>query len=261
MITHTLLPQSMRVLSDYIDFVFHKAHAHIPYYNNKTKRVRGTLRVYVGKGNPKDIHDEIEHVLIKSHIKKEVLTDEALLQILIKNNIGIDCSGFVYHVLDQECINRGYSNLSKHIRFVYATNIIRKIKCILKPAQNTDVKTLSHEKNSTQIDLNHVLPGDIITMTDNNDENEHNHILLIHQVESQNGITYKIHYSHAIAYNEDGLNGTGVRQGIINITNPSKPIYENEWTEGADNRIPEKLIERAGRSKTEIRRLNVFSVL
>jgi hypothetical protein len=248
----------MRVLSDYIDFVFHKAHAHIPYYNNRSKEIRGTLRAYVGKGTPKDIHEEIEHILIKAHINKDDLTDQVLIDILTKNNLGIDCSGFVYHILDAESINRGYSNLSKHIRFVYSTNIIRKIKCILKPAQNFDVKTLAHDANSTVVDINKIMPGDVITMLNDGEERERNHVLLVHQIENQNGITYKIHYSHAIAYNEDGVYGTGVRQGTIEIIDPKKPIYENRWTEGVTMSIPEALIKRAQKSKTEIRRLNSF---
>jgi hypothetical protein len=81
------------------------------------------------------------------------------------------------------------------------------------------------------------------------------HILVIHQVEYQNFIPYKLHYSHAVAYSEDGLYGSGIKQGAIEILDISKPITEQKWIENGKQAQENRLFVRANKSNTEIRRL------
>jgi hypothetical protein len=85
--------------------------------------------------------------------------------------------------------------------------------------------------------------------------NERNHILVIHQVEYQNFIPYKIHYSHAVAYPEDGIYGTGIKQGTIEISDIHKPITEQIWIENGKQGEANRIFVRAQKSKTEVRRL------
>jgi hypothetical protein len=90
------------------------------------------------------------------------------------------------------------------------------------------------------------------------DSKERDHILLVCEVEYENSIPKKIHYSHSVAYPEDGLYGTGVRNGYIEITNPDLPITEADWVEEKKQGYANLLFVRANKSKTEVRRLKWF---
>ena len=75
----------------------------------------------------------------------------------------------------------------------------------------------------------------------------------MHRVDYQDSVPQiskpvAIYYTHAVAYPEDGLYGTGVRQGKIELTNASKNILEAQWSEN-------QMLERAKKSKMEIRRV------
>jgi hypothetical protein len=76
------------------------------------------------------------------------------------------------------------------------------------------------------------------------DVNDRNHILIIDKIEEN-----KISYVHSIAYPEDGIYGTGIKVGSIDITDSGKSITDQIWSE-------KNLLERAQKSKTELRRLN-----
>jgi hypothetical protein len=93
-------------------------------------------------------------------------------------------------------------------------------------------------------------------MINDAEESERDHILVIHQVEYQNFIPYKLHYSHAVAYPEDGIYGTGIKQGTIEITDINKPVTEQVWTENGRQGEANRIFQRALKSKTEIRKLN-----
>ena len=83
-------------------------------------------------------------------------------------------------------------------------------------------------------------------------------------MEYENSTPKKAYYSHAIAYPEDGLYGTGVKEGVIDIVAAAGKITDQVWNEGAapGGATPEgarRIFERAQKSKTELRRLKWFS--
>lgn len=274
----TLSKSAIAVIDQYSHLEIGSAVSSVPYFNNKTIGARITLRAYIGKGSPKDILDEIQALVVKNHISPDSLTDESLKKLLIDNNIGIDCSGFAYHVLNaqSEALHKG--SLKKHLSFIKCSGIIGKIRCSLRPAENCDVATLANDKNSRVIGLNEIKPGDIITMTNqiekktdaqglfratpsvqsdtqNQTNYERDHILVIHQVEYNNAIPTKVHYSHAVTYPEDGLSGGGIRQGKIEITGIEKNILTAVWIENGKTGFGNRLFSRAQKSDTKVRRL------
>lgn len=270
--TKTLSNRALSVIDQYLNFKVGNAVCSVPYFNNKTIKVRAGLAVNGGKGSPKEIFEETESLLVRAHAPKDSLTSEHLKKILTDNNLGIDCSGFAYYVLNAESIELGKGSLDKHISFVQASGFFRKILASLRPIENSGVLTFVDDKNSRIIPLKEIQPGNIITMLGTNNEGkfdangaglpcadsvetERNHILVIHQVEYQNFIPYKIHYSHAVAYPEDGLYGTGLKQGTIELTNLDKPITEQIWIENGNQGQSNRIFNRAKNSKTEVRRL------
>lgn len=227
----------------------------MPYFNNKTKRSRGALRVYVGKGSPKELFEEIQSVLVKAHIDTSTVSNETIKKLLTDENIGIDCSGFAYYVLNSQNEEIGKGKIDKHLSFINCHGLIGKMRCALRPIENCDVATFAHDSNSRLVTLKDVTPGDMITMLNDSQENERDHILVIHQVEYQNFIPYQIHYSHAVAYPEDGIYGTGIKQGTIEILDLNKPLTDQLWTENGMTAEANRIFTRAQKSKTEIRRL------
>ncbi|MDQ2933052.1 MAG: NlpC/P60 family protein [bacterium] len=251
--TKTLSAPALSVIDQYLHLKVGSAVCTVPYFNNKIIKSRGALTALAGKGSPKEIYEEAETLTMKAHISTHALADESLKKLLVDNNIGIDCSGFVYYVLNTESKELGKGTVDKHIHFNNAHGFIRKFLAAVRPVQNTDVSTLSSEKNSKSITPSEIHPGDMITMTDN--AGDRDHILVVHQVEYQNFIPYKIHYSHSVAYPEDGIYGTGIKQGVIEITDASKPIIEATWIENGKHNLDNQLYLRARKSKTELRRL------
>jgi hypothetical protein len=248
--TRLVSQKALSVIDQYLHFHFDKAATNIPYYNNCHKAVRGGLRGAVGKGSPRDIFDETD--IAMSHQKKsgtirggsfvpDTLSDEALKHFLVDNGIGIDCSGFIYYVLNAEYGANGKGSLDRHLKFPYAKGILGKLRAEMRPAENAGVTTFAHEKNSHAVTLTDVKPADIIGMIENNEGNEKNidknnhtirdHILFIHQIDYQNFVPTALYYSHSVAWPSDGKYGNGVRQGKIEILDIHKPLTEQKWIE------------------------------
>ena len=184
--------------------------------------------------------------------------DESLKKLLADADLGIDCSAFAYYILNAENEELGKGALDKHLSFVNCTGIVGKLRCALRPIENCDVATLAHDKNSRIVALKEIQPGDMIAMTKGPEGSERDHVLIVHQVEYQNFVPTRIHYSHAVAYPEDGLYGSGIKQGEIEIMDLDKTLLEAHWVENGKEASANIILLRAQRSRTEIRRLNWF---
>lgn len=253
----SLTHKALSVINRYRNLVFKQAASAVPYFNNRTTQVR-SFRANVGKGSPEDILEEVQTILIKNNLNLETLNSNSLRDILIANNIGIDCSGFAYHVLEAESLERGKGPLRKKLRFVNCPGFLGRIRASLRPVENCSVATLATESNSRVIPLIEVKPGDLVTMIGDKEEKERDHVLVIHQVERLGSGMIRISYSHASAYPEDGLYKTGIKQGVIEIVDPKKPITEARWIENGKEASENRLRLRAQKSKTELRRLRWF---
>jgi len=226
MITKRINDASVAVIEQYKD---------IPYFNNRRTGVRAALPVEIGKGSPKEIHEEMLFLYKKNKLDPQTID---VRKFMVENNIGIDCSGFVYHVLQKT-----------NYAFPYAGNFVRKFIAKFRPTANIDVKTFAHNKNSKFISIREAQPGDIITMVGNGDASR-NHIVVIDQIEYQNEIPATIHYVHSIAIPEDGQYNHGFKEGKIEIINPDKPLTDQVWSE-------EYLRNRGLQTTCELRRVMV----
>jgi len=256
--TKVLSNRALSVIDQYLHFKFGSAVCSVPYFNNKTVKARAALRPYVGKGSPEEIREEVEGIALKHHIKPDLIADDSLKKLLVDEGIGLDCSGLTYYVLNAESEEAGKGSLSRHISFIHAGGAVGRFMSKLNPEKNIDVATFADPKNSRAVLLKDVQPGDMVVMMGGPEVSERNHILVIHQVEYQNFIPTKMHYSHAVAYSTDGVYGSGIRQGEIEITDPNKSIIEQRWTENGKEGLDNFIFTRAQKSKTEIRRLNWF---
>ncbi len=257
--TKTLSDKALVVINQYTNFSIGNARCSIPYFNNRHSGARASLRANIGKGSPKDIFDEVESISILEKINVGSLDSITFKKFLVDHNIGIDCSGFAYHILNAENEAREKGTLDKHLSFPFCTGLLGKIRCKLRSIENAGVSTFAHDKNSRVLNLTQAEPGDIITMMsykDGNDKQQLDHILIIHQIEYQNFMPVTLHYMNAIAWPTDGEYGHGVREGRIEIVNPIKPLTEQRWIENEKADSENYTLARATASKTELRRLN-----
>jgi hypothetical protein len=253
--TKTLSQSSLSILDQYLHFTVGAAVCAIPYFNNNTAKRRGSLPVFIGKGSPQEIREEIETLALKQKIDQNKVTSEILKMTLVDAGIGIDCSGLAYHMLNAENRERLKTPLTKHIKLVQATGFFRSITASFNPVRNIGVRTFAHDTNSLTVPLSDIRPGDMITMLAGPDEKDRNHILIVHKVEHHDSRPVKIYYTHSVAYPSDGKYNTGVRLGIIDISDVSRPITEAQWIEQSGQDTGNTLLTRAAKSQTEIRRL------
>jgi len=257
MSTSSLSKSAQEVLEGYDHFRIDPATCSVPYFNNKKIGRRFSLRAYIGKGSPAEIREEVSSLFIKDKIDIGTLNSSGLKKFLINNNLGIECSGFVYHVLDAENRSRGLGPLGKKIRLVNL-GFLSRIFRTFRPAENCDVTTFASDRNSLIVPPSKIKAGDMITMITSKEKGLTNHILLITGVNENNEGKIVAEYAHAAAYPEDGLEGTGIKKGTIEIAISNQNLADCLWIEnGAENQT-NRIYRRALASKTELRRLRWF---
>ena len=245
MTSKSLPEKNLLVINKYLSFFIGSSVCSIPYYNNRHQKARAKLRAQIGKGSPKDIFDEVESLSLAEKVNVNSVDSATLKKFLVDHNIGIDCSGFVYHVLEP-----------KSLVFPFSKGFIGSLRAKFRPAENAGVTTFVDNQNSREISIKNIESGDIITMVGNTENGERDHILLIHQVDYNDALPTKIHYTHAVAWPSDGEYGHGVRQGIIQIIDSEKPLTEQLWIEAEKTGEENYTHTRALKSVTQIRRLN-----
>jgi hypothetical protein len=262
--TKTISQGALDVIDGYLNFSNEAFSISIPYYNNRRSRVRFGLRSLIGKGSVEDIHDEVRLIALKEKKSIEKMPSDAFKKFLVDHNVGIDCSGFCYHVLDAESVVRGKGSLKSRLSFPYAKKLFGKLFAKIRPAENAGVSTFAHNDNSTVVELADALPGDFITMLCEEKDaktgviKNYNHIVLIHKIDYSNGMPAVLYYTHSMAWPSDGEYGHGVRQGMIGVTDIHAPITSQRWTEngktGSDNFTHARALKS---HSTEIRRLRL----
>lgn len=251
---NALSPETQKVIEKYLSLPL-GAGCSTPYFNNRRKKIRGGLRALVGKGAPEEIAEEAEMFSIKDRAGVKKMESEALKKFLVDHNLGIDCSGFAYHVLDAEIRARNKGNIRTAVR--PWSGFRRRIKHTLRPAENTGVSTFSHSQNSIAVSEDDIDAGDFISLIGTGSEKKYNHMLVVESVETS-GEMKEIHYIHSYMWPEDGLYDHGVRRGTISIKNNS-PLIEGVWTEKEKTSKDNYTFVSAQSAKDiSIRRLRVF---
>lgn len=243
--TKLLSDKALSIIDQYANFRFGTTSCSIPYFNNRHFGTRMKFRVHTGKGSPKDIFDEIRDISVKEKINLHSTDSTGLKKFLVDHDIGIDCSGLAYYILNAECEARGLGTLDRHLSFPLCKGILGKAICKMRPVENAGVTTFAHEKNSREIQIKEAQPGDIITMIGD----DRNHIMIIHQIEYQNFLPIVLHYTHSMAWPEDGEYGHGIKRGEIEVMDINGKIPEQKWSEQYTQ-------EKAVNYSTTLRRLH-----
>lgn len=230
-----------------------------PYFNNKRARLRGALRPLIGKGTSEEIIEETEILAMKEKINLAEISDDAVKKFLVDHNLGIDCSGFVFYLLEAELAARKNISLKNKIRFEPIWNPLRLLIRKLRVVENINVQVLASEKNSLSLSLLDIKPGDIIVILNSGLDSARDHVLFVEKVEYEKNIPSKIHYVHSFQWSTDGKYNHGVRRGEITISNPSETIVDQKWIEqNVEGEKNETWRRTRGAKRVEIRRLVVL---
>ncbi len=254
-----LSPQAEAIINDYITLPFPNRQVTCPYYNNRRSGMRGGLRVLIGKGSPEDIAEEALIISLKDKIDLEGLDNEGLQKFLVDHRLGVDCSGFAYHVLNAELCAQHNKRLRDALFFPQAKNIFRKLIIKMRPAENAGVKVLAHDRNSSVVAVNEAMPGDFIVMLGTNPKHDYDHVVLITDVSREKNNTV-LTYTHALQWVADGKYNHGVRRGTITVNDNAAPLTKAIWTEQNCTGEKNETYQRATEAQTlELRRLKALA--
>jgi hypothetical protein len=196
-----------------------------PYYRN-VKRVRAELRSKVGKGLPDEIEQECMIFAKLRGFEFHGKSIGDIREFMRSVGLGVDCSGFVAHVLDTYLKEIGKGNLYSNIKFPANRSLYKRIVNWLRPIEHIGADLMTNGQNTTEVLLNDVRPGDLLRLKG---IRRGDHIAIITTVtkdDDDNLISIK--YSHSTQHYgiEDG-----VRIGEIMVVDPKGSLLDQDWLE------------------------------
>lgn len=195
-----------------------------PYFRN-VKRVRAELRSLVGKGSPEEIAEEtIIFAQLRGFPIKSSTADE-IRHFMQTQGIGIDCSGYVVHIFDHWLKRSNKPGIARNIRHNGAS-IYRRFVRKLRPIENISAELLTGELNTKKVRWQNAQPGYIIRLK-GIDQGHHVALITAVEYDDNNNIT-KIEYTHSSPHFHQA---NGVRIGIIEIKDHTKPLESQNWLE------------------------------
>jgi len=227
-----------KIIDSYLRMPINNKVIACPYYTN-LKKIRGGLRVFLGKAPAQEIINEAKFISQKEHLDLSQLSEQELYHFMVEHNLGIDCSGLAVHILKEVYANFPISdNKTKKI------NILKKIKIVpfykkpfryliskMRPLENISVRILADNKNSFEVnDFSDIRPGDMMIRTNLK------HIYLVVKVEKENEMIKKISYCHAPRPKQKDYFGSGVIEKTV--------ILEKNNLEGLIEKIQDQIIIR-----------------
>jgi|GEM_PF-791492 len=260
-----LSPKAQKIMNEYLSLPFAGVDGvRCPYFVNTRVNRRGQIRSLIGKGTPQEIVEEAKIVSIQYHhgifdhdghcciyddchsresgnpdtgspIRSGMTSQsENIRKFLIDNNLGVDCSGLVTHILRAHYLETRGVDIAKKFVGNIAAGWLRRQIMRLRPVESIGVKSgYGNDKNTEKLgdeksgyDYAKIQAGDVIIMLGVDAKGVRNHILLITDC---GGSTIK--YAHSRAWSAEGQYGHGVNTGEIKITAPSKGLLTQEWSE------------------------------
>ena len=215
-----------------------------PYFNNRRNKVRGGLKVEVGKASIDEIKEEVKILSKKKRKSLEKMNEEQVKKFLVDNNIGVDCSAFAFYVLNKEIKEKNNEKLKKLINFPNKS-FLRKLISKIRTIENINVKTLSQPENSKEVGVRKIEPGDFISILNSGKNNSLDHILVIHEIEYKNNLPKTIKYTHSFRWSSDGQFGHGIKQGEIKINDLDQTLLDQDWIEANEKNEKNETYKRA----------------
>lgn len=254
----TLTKPALEIIEGYKNLPLGDCKVKCPYFNNKRQKQRAGVKSKVGKGTPNEIQQEAKILVKKQGVELSSLTYEQIQQFLVDNNLGIECSGYAYHILNEEIQVRKDKKLKSVLDFSMK-GFIRRFISRVRPVTNTNVELLSNPNNSKKIKLTQIKPADFISIKNFGPDKNRNHILLIKEVEYEHSEPKIITYTHSFRWSKEGKYKHGVRDGTIKIQNLKQGLLDQQWLEKDKKNKKNETYRTAQKGILQIRRLNILS--
>lgn len=251
----SLTSAAQTIVNKYLQLPLSGTKVNAPYFNNQRSKVRAGLAVMVGKGTPEEIALEAEVAARAKHFTINSAPEADVKKFLVEQNLGVDCSAFVYYVLRYEGIVKNKKDLQSSLYFPQAKSLLRKLIVKLRPSTNVSVAVLGDNHNSQVISKQEIQAGDLIFLWNTGPDKKLNHVLLVTEANE-----HRLTYAHSFRWRTEGQFDHGVRTGTIAWTNPESSILNDVWTEknitGPENDTYQHAREA---ERIEIRRLNLLN--
>jgi len=181
-----------------------------PYWSNKQRIL--LAGPYKGKGTPAQITKATLEAAKKENIDLGKLSPGQIRRFMEHHRIGVDCSGFVYHMADALDKEKGGNGIYDFVEGVRGKGVYR-----------VNAFCLTNEKNSVLIKkVKDIKVGDFIRFQDGK------HIAIILRIKKdKKGNPSEIIYAHSGRLSAI----TGVHTGKIKVVDPQKDIGEQKWFE------------------------------
>ena len=179
-----------QTLKDYLSLEIAGKKVAIPYFIEK----RGKKNFFVpfsGKGKPESLKNTVIFFALKEGVDLALLSQKELEEFLVKHRIGIDCSGFVYNLLDTSLKKIGHPGIDGFLRGIKKGG--RRMKWGFG-VRGVDSRSFLSEENSFFVPLKEAKPGDIIFLS--HKRSTYNHLMLV--LEKKKDTLIYTHVSSAI---------------------------------------------------------------
>ncbi len=177
---------------------------------------------YAGKGTPKQIRKTLITKAEKEKFNLTTTTSDQLYKFMESHGIGIDCSGFVYNVLDGYL--RKEKNKSLDSLILRFPGLLGKVEHFLlqkNRVRRCNAETLTNDLNTLKIEkVKDMRPGDMIRL--NHSDWRGKHIAII--VEVTNDL---ITYAMSSVYTKT----KGCHFGKIKVVDSNKGLESQKWEE------------------------------
>lgn len=214
-----------KIVDEYLSLKIGDKYVTTPYFINFTRKK--DLRVMVGKGTSEEIEIEFK---IWSKIKgfdPYSNTEKEIKSFMSTIGLGIDCSGFVVHVLNSYLRIFKKKSVWAHFKLPEKSSLLLKIGYLLRPAEKLGADIITNSDNCIQINLDEVEELDLIRSKSKKQNADH--IMLVTDVvRSDNGSVKTIKYAHSTPYYDEF---NGVKFGEIEIVDINKPLELQNWLE------------------------------
>lgn len=229
MITYSLPQSALKVVDNYWALkAAENRYVRCPYFRNpRSGREKWGLNVYSGKGSPQDIETELKITEKLEGKDFAAMQESEIRDIMKKRKLGVECSGFIFRVLDGVARERYNKPIYSFIKF--EGGIFKKIFSKMRPYTHTNVATLVGVENSKEIkDIGEIMPGDIMTFDTSVD---HAAIVMSLERDNKKGLM-RVYYAHSVL--EDTNAGAGVKKGVVDFFGKKGNFMPQTWREEPD---------------------------
>ena len=212
-----------------------------PYYIN-IGSAKFKKYVHVGKGTYEEINRELQKL---TNNKK--ISQKERFEILRKNKIGIDCSGFIINILDVITEKKYGKHVWKLLKKP-TVNPIKLFKYTIRPkTSKLNAAVLTSDINTKKIEtVKNIKVGDLIK------SNGGKHVAIIHRLEYIDGKVHKIYYLQS-------TEKIGVMEGWIKIKDENKSLDTQLWQKIKGAQYQPYYLYRRKINNNDIRRLNFMT--